>query len=152
MKRFKNLNTARVLFSLALVLVLALSVDPALAWGKKKKKEKKEEPAQAVNLEKHPSMHVYRGVLHQDYRGDWSLDKVPMSFNRNSRISNTPGSEGGTALIDGREAKVTAANIGGTLIVRRVTMMTTDELLERGAYEVGRGEDRPDQMSPSTPQ
>jgi len=150
-----NRNTrilARSLMTLALMAMLVLFSDPALAWGKKKKKEKKEEPAKAVNLNQHPSMKIYRGVLRTGARGEWLLDKHPLSFNRNSRISDTPDSEGGTALVEGREAKVTAANIGGTLVVHRVTMLSSREMMERGHYNSGGMGDEPDRASPDLPQ
>lgn len=149
--RNNNLKTARILFTAVLAVVFLLASDPAMAWGKKKKEAKKE-PTKAVNLEKHPTMSFYKGVLRQDTYGGWSLDQRPLSFNDNSRISDTRGSEGGTALIEGRTARVTAANIGGNLIVHRVTMISPDEMLERGNYSVGGTEDELKSGSPSTPQ
>ncbi len=133
-----NRNMGRALMGLVLVLFLLLGNDPALAWGrKKKKKDTKKEPPKAVNLEKFPSMDIYRGVLHKDAFGEWSLDQRPLSFNRNSRVSGQDEASGAGSLREGRIAMVTAANIGGTLIVRRVTMLNSHEMLERGAYSVG---------------
>ncbi len=149
-KQINNLKVARVLLASALAIILMVGSDPALAWGKKKK-ESKNEPVKAVNLDKHPTMSFFRGVLHQDIHGEWRLGDKPLSFNTYSRISDTPGSEGGTALIDGSTARVTAANIGGTLLVHRVTMMSQKEMMERGGYSVGGSTEEPKPMSSSEP-
>ncbi len=146
-----TLKTARVLFAAVLAVVLLAANDPAMAWGRKKK-EPKDTPTKAVNLDKHPPMDFYRGVLRLNAQGEWFLDDHPLSFNRNSRISDTRGSEGGTALIEGRSARVTAAIINGTLIVHRVTMISPDEILERGGYHVGAVNEEPKPGSSSTPQ
>lgn len=145
------IHVARSLMAVTLALVLVLGSDPALAWGRKKAKKPVKKPTHAVNLDKHPSMQVYRGVLHKDIYGAWTLDKHPLTLNRNSRITNTPGSNGGTEMIEGREAKVTAANIGGTLVVYRVTMLTSNEMMERGAYNVSTSEEPPKAMDPGSP-
>lgn len=146
----KTIAGARILLSVALVVVLVFASDPAMAWGKKKKEPKKQ-PTKAVNLDKHPTMSFFKGVLRLDTHGDWSLDDMPMSFSRNSRISDTRGSEGGTVLIEGRTARVTAAKINGTLIVHRVTMISPDEMLERGGYRVGSSSAEPELRDPDTP-
>ncbi len=149
--RNNTLKTARVLLAVVLTVVLMLANDPAQAWGKKKK-EPENEPTKAVNRDKHPPMDFYRGVLRLDSFGEWSLDQRPLSFNRNSRITDTQGSNGGTELIEGRTARVTAANIGGTLIVHRVTMISQGEMLERGSYSTGNTREEPEAGSSSTPQ
>ncbi|MCP4293405.1 MAG: hypothetical protein GY780_16385 [bacterium] len=154
--KIMNSNNKQTMMTWAITLVLVASVlsfgsNPALAWGKKDK-DATEEGQRAVNLEKHPPMGVYRGVLKQDVFGAWTLGKRPLSFNKNSRISNTPDSAGGTVLVDGREAKVTAANVGGTLIVRRVTMFSSKELMERGYYNIGDQGDELNSGSSSAPQ
>ncbi len=149
--RNNTLKAARILFTAVLAVVLLLANDPAMAWGKKKKESPKE-PTKAVNLDKHPTMNFYKGVLHLDVYGEWHLDQRPLSFNRNSRISETSGSNGGTTLVEGRTARVTAANINGILIVHRVTMITPDEMLERGGYSVGKVKGEPELGSSGTPQ
>ncbi len=142
---------SQFLLTFALMAMLVLVNSPAQAWGFKKK-EKKEESTRAINLDKHPPMKMYRGILRADNLGDWYLDKHPLSFNRNSRISDTAGSEGGTVLVEGKTAKVTAANIDGVLIVHRVTMFNSNEMMERGYYNVGSsGADELETGSANTP-
>ena len=145
-----TMKTTRVLLTMVLAVVLLLANNTAMAWGKKNK-EPKDAPTKAVILDKHPAMNFYRGVLHLDTYGGWFLDQQPLSFNRNSRISDTPGSNGGTELIEGRTARVTAANVGGALIVHRVTMLTQEEMYERGVYNMGNSMEEPMLGSSSTP-
>lgn len=131
----RYLTKISFLVALIFMLLSVVTVDEAQAWGKKKKKS--EEPRKAVNLEKHPEYKLYRGVLRSDNLGTWKLDKRPLSFNRNSRITPAEGSEEPGELEEGREALVMAANIGGSLIVRRVTMISVNEMVARGFYGLG---------------
>lgn len=139
------------LLGLGIILLVVFGGEQAQAWGGKKKKEREAEAPRAVNLDRHPDYHIFRGELRQDHLGNWSLGKYPLSFNRNSKITGDTGGEGPGALEEGRSALVTAANIGGNLIVRRITMVPINEMLERGFYGTGTTEEEPPALDVGTP-
>ncbi len=139
------------LMVLTVLLVATFTSEPAQAWGRKKAKKKTEKVRKAVNRNQHPDYRLFRGVLRKDHLGNWFLDKRPMSFNRNSRITPEGGPEEEPVLIEGRTALVTAAEINGELIVRRVSMVSVDELLKRGGFNTGEQSEEPAVMDPGTP-
>jgi len=125
---------------LALVVAASLvSVDSALAWGKKKKKKQatQEKFQKAVNLHKYPDMVFKRGLLKQDVYGNWNLGDTPLAFGRNSRITSDDPDRKQGRLVEGREAVVVGHLTGGALVIHRATVLGSDEMMNLGSYSTG---------------
>lgn len=142
MKYTKHLQVAALWILVLVIAVGFVSTDPAHAWGKKKeKKEHSKHELKAVNLHQHPEMVFVRGTLKQDAFGNWSLDKQPLGFDRHSRVTQKGASSGQSVVMEeGHEARIMGHMVGETLVIHRLTMIDTNESIQRGSYSPGKKE------------
>ena len=77
---------------------------------------------------------IDRGMLKQGSRGQWLLDDVPLVFTEDSKASRKGSGTGYVALAEGEQALVLGSRRNGSLVVTRVLMLGSENLISRGVY------------------
>ena len=147
----KNNGTQRVTALILGVMGLSLILFSPQASAFFKKRSAEQTPAEAVDRNLYPSMVFERGILQEDFNGQWRLGNTSLIMNEKSRVSNADQGPNAQVLEAGKEAIVMGYWIQDHLVVYQASVLSNRQTMDQGRYYEGKSGSQPRMADPNIP-